>query len=841
MRLRRVVRPLLASSALAVLLPSFAVTPAHALTPTPTTACGWVNAANQGTVSASLAAAHVAADMTTAQLANFAVIVEQGPIINTTIGDPNLCLPALTLTDGPVGVASRNTGVTQFPSEMAVAATFDPLIARAVGFAMGQEALKKGFDVLQGPDLNLVRTPNSGRAYETFGEDPFLASVMGVYEIKGIQSTGVMANAKHYSAYTQENARGPLNQSIGVRVLTEIYNAPFRAAVEQAHVASIMCAMGSINGVNTCSSPGLYAQLRHWGFQGFVRSDYQAVVNPLAAYRAGINLVKPLNPAAVVDAVTHHQLSLSVLRRAVSGTISTMIRYGLLRHLRTPNLAKPAITQAHVRVALRAASESVVLLQNTDHLLPLAPSTTQSIAIIGVDAKKTVTTAGKGSSAVIAPWVMTPVAGLARALPHAHLTYVTGQPTAVEVDSLSSAEKSIVTKGTLPPAMVPIQNIGEPGVGDLRIDYSPTVTPAAMTASRPGTGEGWSSWAVTFTPRRSGIFEVGLQDFGDTWLTLNGASLVADRGLHGLTAWSSAVHLVAGASYTLRAHWFAVTAKSTPSLGILNVQTYIAAAVAAAKRARIAVVFVANNLSEGVDQSTLALPGDQNALIEAVAKANPRTIVVMNTGGAVLTPWRHQVKAILEGWYAGQVDGTAIADVISGRVDPAGRLPVTFPATMTATPTATPALFPGVNGTVKFGSLSAIGYRWYQSTGHTPAFPFGYGLSYTSFSWSNPTLARTSAGERVSLRVTNTGTRAGTDVVQVYLSYPSGLGEPPMQLRGIGRVTLSPHATKTVDVTLPFSTFSVASGTLMVRAAGTYQIYVAHSSSDVASTLSVTF
>ncbi|NNN03290.1 MAG: hypothetical protein HKL87_04775, partial [Acidimicrobiaceae bacterium] len=814
MHFRRILRPLLATSAVVAVLPSIASLSAHAAsTPLPTSACGWVAAANQGRVSAARAAAHVAADMTTAQLANYAVIVEQGAIINTTVGDPALCLPALTLTDGPVGVASRNTGVTQFPSEMAVAATFDPLIARSVGFAMGQEALKKGFDVLQGPDLNLVRTPNTGRAYETYGEDPWLAATMGVFDIRGIQSTGVMANAKHYSAYTQENARGPLNQSIGVRVLTEIYNYPFRAAVQQAHVASIMCAMGSINGVNTCSSPGLYAQLRQWGFTGFVRSDYQAVVNPVAAYRAGINLVKPLNPAAIVSAVAHHQLSLATLRGAVSGTISAMIRFGLLRHLRTPNLAAVTITQSHVRVALRAATESIVLLKNTDHLLPLSTSTRQSVAVIGIDAKRSVTTAGKGSSAVIAPWVVTPLAGLQRALPRDHFIYVTGQPTAVEVDSFSSAQRSIVTKGTLPPAIIPIQNIGEPGTGDLRIDYSPRVTQVALTATRPGAGEGWSSWTVNFTPRRSGIFEIGLQDLGDTWLTLNGAPLFSDRGLHGLAAWSSAVHLVKGQNYTLHARWFAVDAKSTPSLGILNVQSYIAAAVQAAKHARVAVVFAANYLSEGVDQSTLALPADQNALIEAVAKVNPRTVVVMNTGGAVLTPWRSHVAGIVEAWYPGQVDGTAIADVLSGRIDPAGRLPVSFPTSPTLTPTAGPAQFPGVNGTVQFGSLSDIGYRWYQSHGVSPAYPFGFGLSYTHFSWSNPRLRRTTAGERVSVRVTNTGRVAGSDVVEVYLGYPSGYAEPPMQLRGAGRVTLAPGRSKIVNVTLPFSTFSVVAVT----------------------------
>ncbi len=766
--------------------------------------------------------------MTSTDLARFVVLRAVAGVENINVGDPQLCIPALTLVDGPGGVASGATGVTQFPSELAVAASFNTDTARQVGYAMGLEALTKGFDVLQAPDLNLIRSPLDGRAFETYGEDPFLASVMGVAAIEGIQSTGVMAQAKHLGAYTQENARARLNQVVSARPLVEVYDAPFRAAVTQAHVASIMCAMGAINGHNTCSSPWLYATLRSWGFHGFVRSDYAAVANPAVAFRAGMSIAKPATSREVMAALASGTLSTSVLRRAVTSIVSEMFAYGLITHPRSLANAARATTSEHVQVALRAARQGIVLLKNTNNVLPLAG--TGSVAVIGVDAREGVLTRGGGSSGVHASSLETPLSALRKILRRVHFTYAPGGLNGLEFDPLKTSD---VTAGTTPPAELPISSIGVAGTGDVAVDNAKNVTSAALTATSPGTGEGWSSWHVSFSPERTGTYVMGLQDTGDTWLTLNDKVLLADRGLHGPNPQSTSVELIKGRRYTLTARWFSVGPQSTPRFGIDDIQSEINRAVAIAKKAHTAVVFAGNLLSEGADLTSLLLPGDLNALISAVAAVNPRTVVVLTTGGPIVMPWRNEVAGIVEAWYGGQETGPAIAQVLAGVVDPSGRLPVTMPSSTSQTPASTLAQFPGRHGVVDFAGLSALGYRWYQANAVTPAYPFGYGLSYTSFALTHAHVASSPTGAEVSLNVANTGRRSGVEVVQVYVTYPTGLGEPPMQLRGIGRVDLAAGAAKNLSITLPRDAFTYFNGRALVVSRGAYVVNVATSSQTV--------
>jgi beta-glucosidase len=266
------------------------------------------------------------------------------------------------------------------------------------------------------------------------------------------------------------------------------------------------------------------------------------------------------------------------------------------------------------------------------------------------------------------------------------------------------------------------------------------------------------------------------------------------------------------------------------------------------------VVFASNLLSEGADATSLYLQGGLNALISAVAAVNPRTVVVLNTGGPILMPWKSKVEGIVEAWYGGQMSGPAIAQVLTGVVDPSGRLPVTMPASPNQTPATSVRQYPGVNGLVNFGGLSDLGYRWYQTHSVTPAFAFGYGLSYTSFHWSNiivvsgvpgggstqrVTHGTHGSGATVSLTVTNTGPRDGASVVQVYVSYPARLGEPPEQLRGFVSVDLAPGASKNVVITLPTSAFSYFNGRSMAVAPGSYGVNVATSSANIVASQSL--
>ncbi len=805
------------------------VAPSSADGATPT-GCPWVAQSINHTASPEVLADEVIRRMTLAEKAAFVVLSTHAPLENANTGVPRLCIPALSMTDGPDGVANGLVGVTQFPSEIAVAASFDPGLAFALGAAQGEEARAKGIAALQGPELNLTRVPQGGRVFETYGEDPYLASVLGVADARGIQSTGEMADAKHFTAYTQETARLRLDQQVSARALAELYDAPFKAAVQQAHVASVMCSYGELNHVNTCSSPALYATLRSWGFTGFVRSDLGAVPNVGAAFRAGLSLVKPGSPSAIVDLVRRGALPVSALDRAVRAVLVPMFRFGAIAHPLTLSLNATVTTPAHAALALSAAVRSVTLLRNRGAVLPLSPRTS-SVAVIGAAAGQAPQTTGGGSSKVAAPYVVTPLRALRSALGSAtRVTYEPGGPPNLDLDQLSDVD---IVKGVPLKLVKPLAPIGEAGKADIAIERDPSVTPAIATATEPGTGPGWDKWSIVVRATHTGTYEVAFQQYGDTWLTLNGKPFISSPGLHAPANMSATAHFVAGRRYEFAARWFQIRHHAPPKFSLLDVTPMINRAVAAARRASVAVVFASTFDSEGVDSPNLSLSGDQNALISAVAAANPRTIVVLNTGGAVVMPWLSRVAAVLEAWYPGQEDGAAIARVLTGAADPSGRLPLTFPATTAAMPATTDTSFPGVKGTVTFGSGLNVGYRWFQSNGVTPLFPFGFGLDYTTFALSRLSLARVGPNVVAHVSVTNTGRRTGTDVVQVYVAYPRGLGEPPEQLRGLARVSLAPSVTARVAVTLPRSAFqSYAQGALRV-VPGAYRIDVGQSSASL--------
>ncbi len=795
--------------------------------------CPWVAQSLQGKGTAASLAAEVLARMTLGQKASFVVLRTEPPIENTNLGIPSLCIPPLTLTDGPNGIAFHMRGVTQLPAAIGVAATFDPSVAHATGVVMGQEARAKGIDASQGPELNLARVPEAGRIFEAFGEDPVLTGAMGVASVEGIQSTGTMANLKHVTAYSQETARHILDQQVPARALTEMFNPPYVEAVQQAHVASIMCSYGSVNAVNDCSDPTVYADLASWGFTGFVRSDLGALPNggTASAFQAGIALVKPGSPAELVRLVQSGAIGIADLDRAVTETLTTMFRYGLVAHPVQPKPSTDAITPAHTRAALTGAEASMVLLKNTGAVLPLVHGT-KSVAVIGTGATHPIT-AGDGSAAVVAPFVSTPLAALRSALgPSTTIRYAPGGLRSIPLRSITTGQIFSKRYFDTKEPFLHADRV-ETGKTDLPVVESPNVTPAVATATTPGTGKDWNSWSETITPRSSGIYRIGLHEVGDTWLTMNGAPVLTSAGLHTPTLLSAAVSLRAGARYTFAIRWFAVDNYPAPAFGIADETAQLDAAVAAARRSSVAVVFTGELQTEGSDRS-LALPGDADQLIAAVAAVNPHTVVVVNSGGAVLMPWLPQVAGVVEAWYPGEVDGTAVAAVLTGRVDPSGRLPITFPASPTAEPASSVAEFPGIDADVSFGTGLDIGYRWYQDSGVTPLFPFGFGLSYTTFALSGVQIAPWPAGGyAVQVDVTNTGTRSGADVVQAYVSDLPGLGEPPEQLRAFTKVVMAPGATTRATLMLPASAFASDAGGTPSVVAGKYIVGIGQSSADL--------
>ena len=827
------------SAALATIASASNLPVARAVSPVDTTvgahSCPWVQASRLHRASPQSLADEVLSKMTLAQKAGFVTLRHGSGIENLNSGVSSLCIPPLTLSDGPDGLAGRMSGVSRLPAAIGLAASFNPVLAWETGRVLGAEARTKGIDVVQAPELNLARLPWSGRIFEGFGEDPYLTSVLGVAEIKGIQSLGVMALAKHFTAYTQETNRGRLNQIVSLRALAELYNVPFAAAIRQAHVAGVMCSVGSLNGVSTCANPYVFSTLRSMGFRGFVRSDLRAAPHPSRAFRAGLDLIKPLRAATIVGLVRSGTLPVRYLNDAVKAVLREMFAFGVIAHPQPITAQIVAVTPAHTNVALTVAQQSIVLLKNTGAILPLS-RTISSIAIVGTDASSQAVNTGGGSSRVSAPFFVSPLGALRSALgARVRITFAPGTPATTTLHRLSAPG---IFRGTTLTALS-----GSSRQNYISVARPTRVTNAVATAARPGNGKGWSHWRTDLHVRTTGMYDITVRQIGDTWFYLNGVPIITSPGLHVPVNTSVAVRLTGHQDYRLTATWFSVLRHSPPKFAVANVSTFLHDAATTARRAKVAIVFVGAPSTEGADRTSLQLPGAENALVSAVAAANPRTIVVLNTGGPITMPWLNQVKAVIEAWYPGELDGTAITSVLDGTIDPSGRLPVTFPTSQSRQPITGFSQFPGVNSTVSFGSGAAaldIGYRWYQAHDVTPLFPFGFGLDYTTFHLSHASARMTPTGASVIVTVTNTGPRQGADVVQAYITYPGVAGEPPHQLRSFARVSLAPSASRRVVLSIASNGFeSFAAGTMTV-VAGTYTIDVGQSSANLPIHLHVT-
>jgi beta-glucosidase len=717
---------------------------------------------------------------------------------------PSLCIPALTLADGPLGVGDGMTGVTQMPAAVSLAASFDPSLARQYGQVIGNEEWGKGASANLGPTVNIDRDPRWGRSFESFTEDPYLNAALTTSEIEGVQSQGVMSQVKHLAVYNQEtNRNSPADNAIvSNRALQEIYLPAFKAAVTKAGVASVMCAYSTINGSPACADNFLENQTlkQSWGFQGFVTSDYGAVHSTSAALD-GTDMEQPFNTyfgAPLEQDVQNGTIPESVLDNMVSRIMTEMFRFGLFNHQPTGTRDSTVTTAAHQAVSLSVAEDGTVLLKNQGGTLPISADHGGNVAVIGSAASASPTDTGDGSAHVTAPFSVTPLQGLTSAAGSGtHVSYTQGLPTD---DSLAAVPSS-----ALSPAFSPVSG---------------------------------GSYTGTLTAPETGTYVLAVTNpagYNNTSVSVNGTNIINDPGTPPVSTYSAAVQLEAGQAYTIQIKGNASALTwATPSA----LAPGISQAVAAAKNASTAVVVVSDDTEgEAADRPNLSLPSAQDELISAVAAANPHTVVVIDAGAPVTMPWLGQVAAVVDAWYPGESNGTALASVLYGSTDPSGRLPVTFPQDLSQVPASTPAQFPGVNGNVLYSEGLDVGYRWYDSKDTTPLFPFGYGLSYTSFAFSG--LHITPAGTRgssptvhVSAVVTNTGKTAGSEVAQLYLGDPPAAGEPPRQLKSFQKVNLKPGQSATVHFTLDKQDLSYwsDSANAWVVPSGGFQVLVGDSS-----------
>ena len=767
-------------------------------------------------------------------------------------GNTRLGIPPIHLQDGPVGVGNGLTGVTQLPAPVAGAATWDTDLMRKYGEVIGSEHWGKDVNVSLAPTINIVRDPRWGRAFESFSEDPYLAGKIGAADILGIQSQGPMAQVKHYVAYNQETNRFNTADNVIVsdRALHEIYLPAFERAVKEGQVASAMCSYNLIGGVQACENGPLQIGILKGeiGFTGFITADWGATHSTVGSANGGLDIEMPDSKyfgSALTTAVNNGQVSTATINDKVRRILFSMFRTGQFDKARTGNINAIVTTPAHVAIAKQVAVQGSVLLKNADNILPLT-SATRTIAVIGDGGSMTVMSQGGGSAGVRSDAVVSPFQGIkTRAGSGTTVTYSVGTTRAD--GSLPAIDTAYLTPktGSGHGANVTFYNgtaLLAPAVTS-RIDPSIDFDWRSGSPATGVSGGSWSArWEATLTPPVTGLYTFALTSDDGSRLYLDGQMVINGWFDQQSTTRTATASLTAGKTVKVQVDYYQGGGGSNLTLGwMLPGQNLHDQAITAARNADVAVVFATQSTAEGTDLGSISFPSAQNQLITDVVAANPRTIVVFNSGSAMALPWAASAKAIIASWYPGQEYGNALAALLYGDENFSGKLPVTFPKSLADVPASTAAQFPGTNNTVQYSEGIDVGYRWYDRKNIEPQYPFGFGLSYTTFAYSNLAVGASDAAGNVavSFDLTNTGTRAGAEVAQVYVAQPTATGSPPKSLAAFRRVMLNAGQTQRVTVTVEDRAFKYWTGR-WAPAAGTNQILVSASSRAVKLTGQVT-
>ena len=798
-----------------------------------------------------------------------------------------LGIPPLTFADGPAGIRidrSRrdvNEGkATAPPAPIALAATWDLLAAERYGDMLGREAWSTGHNVLFGPGLDIARIPSFGRLFESLGEDPVLSGQMAARYVQGVQGHPVIATAKHYNVNAQEENRLEVDAQLDERTLQEIYTLPFEAVVKDGRIGAVMGAYNKINGTFCCEHPHLLTEIlrRQLGFAGWVVSDFQATHSTVEATNAGLDVELDVPPAKyfgkrLLEAIGAGQVNLATIDDKVHRILRSMFAFGLFD-------SPPQITslpeQEHGQRAREIASKGIVLLKNVGRLLPLVTHGLRSLVVIGGDASHYI--AGGGSAFVKPTYLVSILDGIRQHVGEGvRVEYAEGTDPVSPADLLSGPP--LVPSSVLTPtgSISDLHGLhaeywtnthfeGEPEL--VRIDRQVALNLGFfnfMNASLLKTPDEFNydisvRWRGSFNVPVTGDYTLSLTHLGTARLFLDGRLLIDDPGIT-LQTNSVTLSLVAGQSHALGIEYAAdrpeqATPEQLAISGLIGGQVRLGwehpadlvplamhEAAALAERSDVAVVVVRDYRSEHTDLPSLTLSNEQDLLVHTVIAANPRTIVVVASGGPVLLPWLDQIPAVLECWYGGQEVGNALADVLFGDVTPSGKLPVTFPRNESEMPVSSPEQYSRTEKVARFSEGLCVGYRGYDQLGIEPLFPFGFGLSYTSFVYSRlqvePEMNSGARTVQVSFTITNTGERAGAEIAQVYLGLPASTGEPPKRLVGWAKVELMPGETKEVSVTLdpnaathPLSYWDVSTNGWEI-ASGDYRVDVGASSLEI--------
>ncbi|MFI5803250.1 beta-glucosidase [Streptomyces sp. NPDC051561] len=739
---------------------------------------------------------------------------------------PGIGLKSLVMSDGPIGVRgvrwTADDPSIALPSPTALAATWDPELARRAGRLLAQEARRKNVHVLLAPTVNLHRSPLGGRHFECYSEDPYLTGEIGSGYVSGVQDGGVGTTVKHFVGNDAETDRFTVDSVIAPRPLRELYLAPFEAIVKNAHPWGIMTAYNQVNGTTMTEHRYLVNEVLRgeWGFDGFNVSDWMAARSTRGDIEGGMDVAMPgprtVYGESLAGAVRAGDVEESLVDDAVRNVLRLAARVGILEGAPAVVTDLPAALDGQA-LAREIARRGFVLVKNDNAALPLDASALRKVALSGAAARDA-RVLGGGSATVFPERVVAPLDGLLHALPEGTVSYAVG---ADPSDELTVADKgfelraicrdehdNVLGEGSLPNGQV--QWIGD--------DLPDGVTHEALHSVEV---------IGTFTAREAGEHAFGTRGIGHFAMTLagevvhddvQGMSAAADpfEAFFGAPTERGRRTLAEGETITVSLRHTVLKNTGSPLTAImfsfthlgpqLDEDALIAQAVEAARDADAAVVVVATTdrvESEGFDRKDLELPGRQNDLVRAVAAVNSRTVVIVNSGSPVELPWRDEVSAVLFSWFPGQEGGAALADVLLGTEEPGGRLPTTWPVAFADAPVTevTPT-----DGQLHYTEGVFIGYRAWDKSHVAPAYAFGHGLGYTTWEYESLTLDGTTA----TVRIRNTGERTGREVVQVYLAPIADTVERPLRwLAGFASVQVAAGESTEVTVELPRRAFEI--------------------------------
>jgi beta-glucosidase len=759
-----------------------------------------------------------------------------------------LGIPQLKMCDGPLGV--RHGRATAFPAPVALSATWDPDVVYKVSTALSEEAKAKGRNMSLAPCINILRVPMGGRNFESFGEDPYLTSRITVAYIKGLQDHNVIATVKHYACNNQEWERGTIDVVVDERALREIYLPGFEAAIKEAGSWSIMDAYNKVNGYHCTENNRLNNEIlkEEWGFKGFVVSDWNATHSTVDAAKGGLDLEMPKGDffnKRLIEAVNDGKVKGSILDDKVRRILRAMFWLGLFDKERRPDKGS-LDTPEHRNVAFEASRDGIVLLKNSGGALPIDLDKVRSIAVIGPNAA--VCRFGGGGSSQMEPFsTVSPLDSLKRKVSgKADVYYALGCKLEGEMGPIDPSCVHTLFNGKQENGFLaeyfdnkdlegsPVVRRVEKQVDFRWADGSPDEDiPQDCFSAR---------WTAKIVPPKTAEYDISLMSDDGSRLYLDGRQIINQWRDHGEETKTAKVRLEAGREYDLKVEFFESYGMASVKLGWDTREDLLEAAIEAAKKSDVAIVFAGLSRryeAESFDRKTLDLPEGQDDLIKKVASANKNTIVVLNNGAPVIVEkWLDDVAALVEAWFPGQEGGDSISEVLLGLYNPSGKLPMTFPMRWEDCPAYD--TYPGRNGKAFYSDGIYVGYRYFDKQEKEVRFPFGYGLSYTTFEYSNLSItpvsvARSNMDIEVSFDVKNTGRMEGAEVAQLYVSDPeSSADRPPRELKGFKKVFLKPGETRKVVIKLDKRSlaFYSVSRKDWVAESGGFEVIVGSSSRD---------